>query len=262
VAFAGAANAYAGAVEDGEAGLQALGRGDNDEAIRLFTHALKIGGLSRDDREFAYFNRGKAYLGKGDKVHGLADLKEALRLKPDDADAKGALEDASAAPEPSIVIEQPAPPTGPGGRWGMLADMAGHYYWYQVAGAPNTHVAVSHVQWVVPQQTLGITLKTKSGTAQAGEYQLDPATGKLLLAAVTGNTVSYGTADASVALVTTYSYFKTTAIHDTLTRAADGSIHEHEQKFIDGTWRDSGDVTFIEVSQETLEAEGFLKKHK
>jgi hypothetical protein len=115
---------------------------------------------------------------------------------------------------------------------------------------------------VVPQQTLGITLKTKSGTAQAGEYQLDPATGKLLLAAVTGNTVSYGTADASVALVTTYSYFKTTPIHDTLTRAADGSIHEHEQKFIDGTWRDSGDVTFIEVSQETLEAEGFLKKHK
>lgn len=86
--------AYAGGIEDGTAGVEALKRGSYDEAIRLFTKAIKGGDLTNDDLEFAYFNRGQAYLDKGDKKHAIADLKQAVRLKPDDTDAQNSLQQA------------------------------------------------------------------------------------------------------------------------------------------------------------------------
>ena len=81
----------AGGIEDGTAGVEALKRGSYDEAIRLFTKAIKGGDLTNDDLEFAYFNRGQTYLDKGDKKHAIADLKQAVRLNPDDTDAQRSL---------------------------------------------------------------------------------------------------------------------------------------------------------------------------
>ncbi|MEJ1970646.1 MAG: tetratricopeptide repeat protein [Rhizomicrobium sp.] len=80
--------ALAGGAEDGNQGLQALDQGDYDGAIRLFTHAIKFGHLAPDDEEFAYANRGRAYLKKGDYSSAVADLDTARQMKPDDNDAQ------------------------------------------------------------------------------------------------------------------------------------------------------------------------------
>jgi len=95
-----ATNAVAGGIEDGTAGLYALDRGSIDEAIRLFTKAIGDGDLSSDDLEFAYFNRGKAYLAKADHKAAIADLRQAVHLKPDDTEAQRILQ-AALAPQES-----------------------------------------------------------------------------------------------------------------------------------------------------------------
>ena len=64
LALAAATLAHANGAQDGEAGLAALKRGADDEAIRLFTRAIASGDLAPDDQEFAYLNRGKAYLAR------------------------------------------------------------------------------------------------------------------------------------------------------------------------------------------------------
>jgi len=94
VAVAGMA--AAGPVEDGNAGLEALKDGDYRKAVTLFTHALGSKQLSNDDREFAYSQRGTAYLKDGNATAAVADFKRALKLKPDDADAQSGLEEAQA----------------------------------------------------------------------------------------------------------------------------------------------------------------------
>jgi tetratricopeptide (TPR) repeat protein len=90
-AIACPALASADAASDGNQGLTALQQGDNDTAIRLFSHALGSGQLSGDDLEFAYANRGKAYLNKHDLSSAIADLDRARQMKPDDTDAQNDL---------------------------------------------------------------------------------------------------------------------------------------------------------------------------
>jgi tetratricopeptide (TPR) repeat protein len=86
--------AMADPVEDGNAGLTALQQGDYKHAISLFTRALASSKLTGDDREFAYSQRGTAYLKDGAYTSAISDFEHALKLKPDDADAKSGLEDA------------------------------------------------------------------------------------------------------------------------------------------------------------------------
>jgi len=229
----------------------------------LFTRALKGHDLSPDDREFAYLNRGKAYLGKGDTTDASADLRKALALKPDDADAQSALAQASNGP-PRATADQSAEPPASGGRFGVIVGMVDRYYWYQIAGA-NPHIAVAHVEWVKRDQILSFTLRSKAGLAQAGEYIFDDASGKLLSAGVSssggGNIISYGTVDTLRASSIGYGYSKGVPIRDTLSQAADGSFREHEQKFENGQWHDAADVLFVELLEAEAEAQGFVK-HK
>jgi tetratricopeptide (TPR) repeat protein len=86
-----ASAAHASALDDGNAGLAALNGGDYDKAINLFSHAINSGELRGDDQEFAYANRGRAYLKKGDLSSAIVDLDRARRDKPDDADAQNDL---------------------------------------------------------------------------------------------------------------------------------------------------------------------------
>jgi len=86
--------AWAGPEEDGNAGLQALQQGNYTRAITLFTRALNSGRLSSDDKEFAYSQRGTAYLKAGKATAAIADFKRALKLKPDDQDAQSGLNEA------------------------------------------------------------------------------------------------------------------------------------------------------------------------
>ena len=124
----GAGTAWADASADGNAGMDALNKGSYDQAIRLFSHALNSGELSAPDEEFAYFNRAQAYYDKKDFGHAIADLKAALRLKPDDADAESGLATAISADIDISDIGPPAqtaqtaqnPSAGSGGFWKSL----------------------------------------------------------------------------------------------------------------------------------------------
>ena len=53
--------AWAGGLDDFDAGLAAAKGGDYDKAIRLFTKAIASGELSRENLSIAYYNRGIAW---------------------------------------------------------------------------------------------------------------------------------------------------------------------------------------------------------
>jgi tetratricopeptide (TPR) repeat protein len=72
--------ALADGITDGNEGREALIKGDVDDAIRLFTHAITFGGLSRNNLAVTLNLRGRAYLSKGQIEVALDDLNESLRL--------------------------------------------------------------------------------------------------------------------------------------------------------------------------------------
>lgn len=82
-----ASSALADPVADAKAGLDALNRGDNALAIRLFTQALGSGSLTPIDRELAYVKRAEANLAAGNKSAALADANQALALEAGDSEA-------------------------------------------------------------------------------------------------------------------------------------------------------------------------------
>jgi tetratricopeptide (TPR) repeat protein len=110
---------WAGPAEDGNAALDAMKAGNYARAVTLLTRALAAKGLSGEDREFAYSQRGAANLKLGKSAAAAADFKAALKIKPDDADAQAGLQEAQnsssaaapaahAAAGPSLRPEQAA----------------------------------------------------------------------------------------------------------------------------------------------------------
>lgn len=254
--LAAATLAHAGGAQDGEAGLAALKRGSNDEAIRLFTRAIASGDLAPDDQEFAYLNRGKAYLAKGDRVAATADLRLAARLKPDDADAQASLRAALGGGLAGTA--RPAIRADP--HWGLLAAMTGRYYWYQVANTtPGS--AFLHADWMTPGQTLSVLVRTKNKTLSAGEYALDSATGKLLAATVSaGGHVRYATVDATAGGAVEYGFADGRPVR-LIYRAASGQpAGIDEQSYANGTWTTFWSASLSDVSEQDLAAAGLLKK--
>jgi tetratricopeptide (TPR) repeat protein len=83
--------ALAGPEEDGNAGIEAMKAGNYAKAVQLFTRALGSSQLSPDDKEFAYVQRGTAYFQLGNKVAAKLDLERALKIKPDDNEAREGL---------------------------------------------------------------------------------------------------------------------------------------------------------------------------
>ncbi|MGD0143324.1 MAG: tetratricopeptide repeat protein [Rhizomicrobium sp.] len=253
--------AYAGAVEDGTAGLAALNRGSYDEAIRLFTRALKSGELSPEDREFAYLNRGNAYLAKNDFKDAVADLRKAVELKPDDSDAQASLQAALSERHGTAAGgETRSAQSSPTGGWGFLPAMVGKYYWYQVSGE-NPQQMFVHVEWATPQQILRSTVHTKDRTIVVAETVLDNTTGKLLDISLTANSVEYGTSEASMDHDVEYYYLPSKPSKQIETLLSDGSIKIIAQTYNGNSWQEAQTVTLVEVSQDTLQAQGFLK-HK
>lgn len=259
--------ARADAADDADAGLAALNAGDYKHAVKLFTSAIGSGRLNADDIEAAYLGRAKAYLGAGDKADAVADLKRAVRINPKDQDASDTLQavlsdkpmPARAATEGQIINQT----AGAGDRWGVLRSLAGRFYWYELPGL-DPHTAYSKYAWAVQDQTLSVTMHTKTGLTEALEYQVDPLTGAIMVAANLGNTIFYGTASAvdSGSSWMTYTFFKNYPTRDTFTVQPDGSITEHDEQFRDGAWKDEGVINMIPVSPEELQADGLMKKKK
>ena len=80
VVVCAASPTLADGITDGNDGREALIKGNVDEAIRLFTHAITFGGLNRSNLAVTLNLRGRAYLSKGQIEVALDDLNESLRL--------------------------------------------------------------------------------------------------------------------------------------------------------------------------------------
>jgi tetratricopeptide (TPR) repeat protein len=257
-----ASAAYAGGVEDGNAGLQALNSGAYDEAIRLFTRALRPSELTGDDREFAYLNRGKAYVAKGDFDHAIADFKQALRLKPDDNDAQDALQ--AALTRQSGGDDADAAPSGgsPGDPWGLLSAMATQqYYWYEVPGH-DPHEAYVRFSWYAPQQALSVSIRNKSDQLFVAEYKLEPKTGQIIYAALSGGAEQYGTLKAGAASAIGNSFQDGAPVRFLTRRQADGSVTQTQQNFVNGAWSNGVTIVMAPTSVDELTTDGLIKAKK
>ena len=72
---------------DEDAGDTALAAGNDDEAIRLYTAAIEAP-MKTPRLYYDYIGRGVAYLKKNQSAEALKDFDEALKLKPDDQEAR------------------------------------------------------------------------------------------------------------------------------------------------------------------------------
>jgi tetratricopeptide (TPR) repeat protein len=70
-----------------DAGDAALAAGNDDEAIRLYTAAIDAP-MKTPRLYYDYISRGIAYIKKNQTAEALKDFEEALKLKPDDLDAR------------------------------------------------------------------------------------------------------------------------------------------------------------------------------
>ena len=166
-----ASSAHADSGADGNAGLDALNHGSYAEAVRLFTKALKAGDLDKDDQEFAYLSRGKAYLGEGKKALATADFKKAALLKPGDADVQAAMQSVYGG---GVVIAKAAPvPINPDAAWGPIVSMLDKY-WMELTPDP---AAYSICRWQTPHRMIACEGLAKNGKQFAQTYELDPSTG-------------------------------------------------------------------------------------
>jgi tetratricopeptide (TPR) repeat protein len=77
-----ASPAWAGGLDDANAGLAALNGHNYDEAIRLYTKAIESGELSQKDLSIVLYNRGLAWKDKGDYDKAIADYTKAIELDP------------------------------------------------------------------------------------------------------------------------------------------------------------------------------------
>jgi tetratricopeptide (TPR) repeat protein len=257
-----ATSAYAGGVEDGNAGLDAFNNGDYDQAIACFTGALRPGELTGGDREFAYVNRGKAYAAKGDFVHAIADFKLALKLQPDDADAQSGLQAAlqRQAPTPPAPAEDVA---AGGDPWGLLSAMAGQqYYWYEVPGH-DPHLAYERLNWVVPQQALSLQVRNKSDQVAVSEYKLlDAKSGLIIYAGLSNEVPEYGTAKAGPQAITATTFVADKPTRYLVKRQPDGSIREVAQSYSGGAWVPGASVVLVPTTVDELTAAGLIKAKK
>lgn len=255
IAFVATA-ALANAIDDGNAGLDALNNGAYDDAIRLFTKALKSGQLKGDDQEFAYLNRGKAYIGKHDYAKAVADLKKAAKLKPDDSEAQDMLAEAQSGlashASGTNFLDHPRP-----GGWGSLAALAGRYFWYQEQGQ-DAHGAVIHFEWLTPQQVLHYIIRSKNRVLVSGIYKLDPATGELIGAEAMAAGVFYATVNSSPAGNTEYYFINNTPTRTIDSVPVDGAFTSRSQKYVNGVWQDLSTTRYTEVSLSEAQAAGFF----
>lgn len=163
--------AASGGLSDAVAGLEALNTERYDDAVRLFTRALQSGKLSASDRATAYYNRGLSHYAKGHRKSAATDFRSALKIKPDDADAKLMLQASTSATPPTAVSGGEALRA----TWGPLAAFHG-LSWIQTSKSADFYVSY---EWTAPGLVLSFSGRDRNGYPIAGRYQLDPTTRKI-----------------------------------------------------------------------------------
>lgn len=81
------APSWAGPKEDIMAGNAAAQAKKFDQAIKMYTRAIKSGKLSPSNLAVAYNNRGSAYDDKDLAAKAMKDFNQAIKIKPDYAEA-------------------------------------------------------------------------------------------------------------------------------------------------------------------------------
>ncbi|HEY3811906.1 MAG TPA: tetratricopeptide repeat protein [Caulobacteraceae bacterium] len=176
VAAAGAATAVAGPAEDGNAGLEAMDRGDYHAAAHLFSLVIKAPDAAPDDKEFAYLNLGTIYLRQGHYVQATANLQNAIQLKPDDNEAQIQLELAQAGKNGADALTV---------RWGGVRVLDGGTWVATTSKEDRKHKVKFNpmyyltYQWTTKGDALSFTGKDKVGSAVTGDVTRDPQTGVL-----------------------------------------------------------------------------------
>lgn len=166
----------------------------------------------------------------------------------------------AASAQPSTATGQCAEQEGrqSGDPWSLLSSMAGHYYWFSDPKLPS-HSAYLYVHWVTEGQVLASATYTKKGVLEADEYELDAATGKLLVAGNVSNEQYWGVAHRSGACVALYTYLKDMPLRTLLAPEDGGSFALHADKYADGTWQTAGDDEYVATSLDELKAAGLVK---
>jgi tetratricopeptide (TPR) repeat protein len=184
------APAAADAISDGNAGLAALQTGKYDAAILLLTRAIEARTLTSQDLEFAYLNRGKAFLAQGNTARAVSDLGQAVSLAPDDGEAREALRQAL-GPQPDARngataatggaaeygCSAPMPPTVSEGRTATRQEMQAEL------GRVQTFISVSDQY----QVCLSSAYRAKQAEAERNNQPLDPALGDGISAMIHDN---------------------------------------------------------------------------
>jgi tetratricopeptide (TPR) repeat protein len=250
------AAAFANSVDDGNAGLDALNKNDFATAIKMFTRAIKSGQLAGSDKEFAYLNRGKAYLGNHQVDLAIADLKAAARLVPGDGDVATALAEAqSQKADAAAPVAAPRKSAG----WGAIASLAGRYFWYQQPGK-TAHQAVVHYEWGTPQQVLYFTLHDKDGIIASGEYKLDTVAGAIVWVQVADSGAQDWGTIQSTADGATASYFQNGVAQRTMMAFSEGGVTENTQNYLNGNWQDANTVNLVSADEADVRSAGFLRE--
>jgi hypothetical protein len=145
-------------------------------------------------------------------------------------------------------------------RWGILATMAGKYYWYRIAN-DDPKASFIRVDWSIPGKILRVVMQVKKKVKMVSQYQLDETTGELLGLEAVPKQIRYVTLHPSGRSLTEFGYVDGKAIRGVTTQTADGSFDESFQSYSDGGWTDYIHVKLAEASSDELVALGFVKKN-
>ncbi len=247
LAVLSAGPALAGGIEDGNAGLAALNRGAYDEAIRLFTRAIKAPDLAPDDREFAFLNRGKAYLGKKAYTLAAADFRRARTMRPDDADAADGLRLALAHGRSPPV---PPPPTEAQlkARWGIMSALPDKI-WLLSGAKPEAYLRYS---WQSPGRILAFEGLDHKGHAISGQCALnDDGSGISCATAINGAT---GQSAVRVANRTFQEMPQGSDVRETYTWAGADHFRVDAERLQNGNWAPMRTLDLAAVAPDRIAA--------
>ena len=246
--------ASAGAIDDGNQGLDALNKGQYDTAVRYFSKALASGQLKLDDQEFAYLNRAKAYLSEGDRAAGLADLRRALQLRPDDREAGTLLQETTSGGQRSNAARNPSASAALA-RWGLFQTIADRLWMRNVKG----RTVYEKIQWTSDHGSILDIELYSSGQRITTRIVYEPGAG-LVFGEVVGHTVFYGTIDAGSNKLVASGVVKGVPVRSTLTMRDENTIDMVTEAYKGGAWTEIERDISTSVSPEQVQAVSWARR--